>query len=1297
MGMKAQMSFITGTPMKLILVMIAAIGFLAFVTIGSGNITKFLQETCEKYPDLPFCGGTEVETQAYLTAKQSTEALVCAINSVAMGVEWSGDGKIDCRQYTKAPESSDYETVIYKEKNYWASKEECIKNVCPKFCKDTPHCTVVEDQVTVEKHPEGVATWVDRCVCPIRKPKSTVMECDKFYDDFDEDIRAVAYAGIFGSEKDLTIHDENRDRIGIALETEPCEEFANMNPKISVVTSQFLHFTDYGIGEVRGEICDCVITFDKALIPKTIFKIEGYRRMAEFTGSYLKVLTEKSDEKGIWSIDITGDDEADAYINETYLEQLGIQSVKNGATLPADLTFGIKIYPGTVDNTKWEVYFPQLGYIHGSIEIPITGILQGLASGKLECVISSANQFEIGQVYTTDYVNIIDVWKAKVGEKEYEMVSIDFTGDDIPDNLWYGHSGELYASNSNTIKSVFNIKEIKRGLISGATADLRIYHLGYTPVPDKLYVSAENELGLIWSSDIPVDDFLKGIESGHIKPKDIKPSNVYSVNAFGFFRPEADQTCKKMFDAMNQAEKSKDKVENLLAYRDMVLASDYIPVPQSYSCGEYLRGRNRYPIRARENDCSLKKSEVTCYVNNFNLPQDVSDGETARKFVKGLGDPDFVVYYEAFPQGEESAWMTDPDEFLLMSMVIGGSVNMIPVLGKAIGKGFAKATGKTIGAVLRGTFGKLLRFAFRKSGVTVTRALASLSDDVLTKVIREGMEESIEKAAKKAIGKELTESQARGLTRAIMNRVSKGMGPDEVIDDLARYYRLTGKFGADVDEKVLRQYLTTQVKTQFPDIVGSAIKNHADDAARALKNFQSDQAIDVIFKKETGESFADDFFRPVTTEMVEKNLEKEAIPGVLQKAIRDLAPAEKAIIKSNVKLTFRTAARKVRDLPADAWTYIRNNQKDILNNYLKHSMSLRYYALEGLDEAGVFPSADEIISDAEAAGIPVAKELAQCFLLVPGKWSKAACLFLQSAGVVSYIGDKANEKYVSHGLNTMVLHRTIYPEDVFDLASEAHDYYVQLKRPSNIWSGGGPQRLFFASPCKANLKVAGTMADCGLESCDYKNIAEKECDGKSGDDLKQCQAGVAKNVCGHLPASKEWSIGLPFLRKKFFSKETQYLSKYPLYLPGIPVASVDRDKYSEWSWLPEDAMGIKMCHSQSILREAWGSVKSSWVLDIITEPDIEPLKVETIEVEPVGGSFEGFCFQGDDHKEFLYKSLVFVGSVAVDIGVAALTVASLGAAAPAFFVTGAAAVYLDRKMEEGRMWPNNPKVVEVES
>lgn len=82
----------------------------------------------------------------------------------------------------------------------------------------------------------------------------------------------------------------------------------------------------------------------------------------------------------------------------------------------------------------------------------------------------------------------------------------------------------------------------------------------------------------------------------------------------------------------------------------------------------------------------------TCGVCNFELPQNITK-EGALSWFSGYGDPKYVVYYEAFPAGEEEAWQIDPME-ISYTMIIAS--NLVMPFGGAIIKGIGKLGGLII-------------------------------------------------------------------------------------------------------------------------------------------------------------------------------------------------------------------------------------------------------------------------------------------------------------------------------------------------------------------------------------------------------------------------------------------------------------------------------------------------------------------------------------------------------------------------------------------------------------------------
>ncbi len=61
-------------------------------------------------------------------------------------------------------------------------------------------------------------------------------------------------------------------------------------------------------------------------------------------------------------------------------------------------------------------------------------------------------------------------------------------------------------------------------------------------------------------------------------------------------------------------------------------------------------------IYSKIKDC---KKQLTCKIVNFQLPQEFPDGnigENAERFITGNGDPKYLVYFQYFPEGENTDW-----------------------------------------------------------------------------------------------------------------------------------------------------------------------------------------------------------------------------------------------------------------------------------------------------------------------------------------------------------------------------------------------------------------------------------------------------------------------------------------------------------------------------------------------------------------------------------------------------------------------------------------------------------------
>ena len=76
--------------MKVFLIIIVFGGVIIVIMAITGGLTSVINDFCEKNPE--WCGSIDPDADEYAIVKKSTDALVCAINSVVGGKPWPGSG-----------------------------------------------------------------------------------------------------------------------------------------------------------------------------------------------------------------------------------------------------------------------------------------------------------------------------------------------------------------------------------------------------------------------------------------------------------------------------------------------------------------------------------------------------------------------------------------------------------------------------------------------------------------------------------------------------------------------------------------------------------------------------------------------------------------------------------------------------------------------------------------------------------------------------------------------------------------------------------------------------------------------------------------------------------------------------------------------------------------------------------------------------------------------------------------------------------------------------------------------------
>lgn len=530
----------------------------------------------------------------------------------------------------------------------------------------------------------------------------------------------------------------------------------------------------------------------------------------------------------------------------------------------------------------------------------------------------------------------------------------------------------------------------------------------------------------------------------------------------------------------------------ITGYQTMNLGNQQIPIDEST---KKCFGKDGGPPCAVCTD----KTATRCFVEAFELPQTLPKTGVApldflQSWVGLMGDPDYIIFYEAFPEGLEEAWTFDMGDWLLATVAFGGLLNL--------GGGTFKVAGA----------------AFRAAGAVIKQPFLAIGKRTALSQIKERFIGDVAKAfgGTKVAGKYLTVQAAR---RYVAARIAEG-GTIDAVEEIAkdltenaitkRILQPTSQLKRALD--VLRKEEKQATLADFnalivrapeeqivPEVVqgilnrrmGAAtasliLREDGLDAITAQLNGIRRELLDGTLVSQVDDSAKLAFSRSLRTKILDSDVFENAIVKKLEKAdnfYKNFVKVKGKLSPAQIKLI----DDELEAIVAEAYpNYERalltlSNDKPLLEEFLTKK-------LDGIfDRKGLTPTTRDfflgkgrefVAAGKGLAGFP-AERAAKAGLLTRREKLMA---FVAAVGFFSMLGDMRTDKYEVAEPNSLVisfprflkLGKTQLP---IPLADAAKRFYVWTATPGI--TGDQVIRGHMVSPCKADLEITQEKIECG--------------------------------------------------------------------------------------------------------------------------------------------------------------------------------------------------------------------------
>ena len=504
-------------------------------------------------------------------------------------------------------------------------------------------------------------------------------------------------------------------------------------------------------------------------------------------------------------------------------------------------------------------------------------------------------------------------------------------------------------------------------------------------------------------------------------------------------------------------------------------------------------------------NCQPKESEdilpKQIFIEDFSLPQTIAKSSnpltyTVEDWLNAYGDPDYILFYEKFPEDEAQYWHANAYKVAWTAIVTAGALSITIDLatmgfGRILGR-ISRALADTVvggayravksvifdvvGGIGRKTVGGILKRIFKGSARAAVRK----------GLLKEAAEETVEKFVKENIG-EVAERAAKSAPE-IIDRFFREAGDDIISPITGRMTRagrqkLANELAEGVSDKLAREITDSLVRVNVRKVPKALIK---------------------AFKTKSR-----------LTNMLEKSLTGDISEVESKKALKALLEESSAGLNAMKPHELRTLARDINDI-AGAFYTERGElilAREILEaapdatsqKTARDAMKRRFSDFINLEseliERQTARSSSYLLGFARRveAGVPTAiARQARLASLVTGSAAYYA-LKLESMAEKNYpVGTNAI------GLKTPFMHTVVYDDEITEqlitkeggdrnefmekfgssevylgLLPEVEGYYLSLTRDRHAyWWDQEPIRFHLVSPCYADIMMRVTTCEC---------------------------------------------------------------------------------------------------------------------------------------------------------------------------------------------------------------------------